>query len=110
MRQKGEPEMKKSFRRIASAVCALALLLALAPAAPAVEGEMIDLNAATEEQLTTLPGVGPSKAKAIVEYRQATPFRKVEEVMNVRGFGESTFESLKEKITVGAAESGAATR
>lgn len=93
-------------RRIASAVCALALFLALAPAVPALESAAVDLNAASVEQLTGLPGIGPSKAKAIVEYRGSTPFRSVEEVMNVRGIGQSTFDNLKDKITVGAATSG----
>lgn len=102
--------MKKRIRGLAGALCALALVLALAPAAPAVESGMIDLNAATEAELTTLPGVGPAKAKAIVEYRQTTPFRSVEELMNVRGIGESTFDTLKDKITVGAVAGGASKR
>jgi len=96
----------KVNRRIVSAVCALALFLALAPSVPAVESPAVDINAASEEQLTELPGIGPSKAKAIVEYRAATPFRSVEEMMNVRGIGQSTFDNLKDKITVGAASSG----
>jgi competence protein ComEA len=95
--------MRQTKQWIAGVLGALALSLALASAVPATEVAAVDLNSATEEQLTSLPGIGPSKAKAIVEYRQATPFRSVEEVMNVRGIGESTFENLKDKLTVGAA-------
>jgi comEA protein len=95
--------MKQTRQWIAGALGALALSLALASALPAAEVAAVDLNTASEEQLTSLPGIGPSKAKAIIEYRQANPFRSVEEVMNVRGIGESTFENLKSQLTVGAA-------
>jgi competence protein ComEA len=99
--------MTKRIRGFASAMCALALLLTLASAAPVMGSGVVDLNAATEAELVALPGVGPAKAKAIVDYRQTTPFRSVEDLMNVRGIGESTFENLKDKITVGSVASGA---
>jgi competence protein ComEA len=95
--------MKQKRQWIAGALGALALSLALASAVPATEVATVDINTASEEQLTALPGIGPSKAKAIIEYRQANPFRSVEEVMNVRGIGESTFGNLKEMLTVGSA-------
>lgn len=102
--------MKKRIRGLAGALCALALVLALAPAVQGATSGMIDLNAASEAELVSLPGVGPAKAKAIVEYRQTNPFRNVEELMNVRGIGESTFANLKDKITVGSVDDGATTR
>jgi competence protein ComEA len=98
-----ETTMKQTRQWMAGALAALALSLALASAVPAAEVATVDINTASEEQLTELPGIGPSKAKAIVEYRQATPFRSVEEVMNVRGIGESTFDNLKGMLTVGTA-------
>jgi competence protein ComEA len=98
-----ETTMKQTKQWLAGALAALALSLALAAPVPAAEVAAVDINTASEEQLTSLPGIGPSKAKAIVEYRTATPFRTIEEVMNVRGIGESTFENLKGMLTVGAA-------
>ena len=50
-----------------------------------------------------LPGIGPKTADLIVEYRQKNgPYKKVEEIMNVRGVGEKSFLKLKSRITVGA--------
>ncbi len=61
---------------------------------------IIDLNTASVEQLQTLPGIGPSKARAIVEYREKKPFSKPEDLMNVSGIGPRTFEKIKDMITV----------
>lgn len=61
----------------------------------------VNLNQADQSQLETLPGVGPSKAAAIIEYREKNgPFKVIEDLMLVSGFGEKTFEKLKDKITV----------
>lgn len=66
------------------------------------EGEgKINLNKADQSELETLPGIGPSKAEAIIEYRENEgPFKTIEDLMLVSGFGEKTFTKLKEKITV----------
>jgi len=62
---------------------------------------LINLNTATVEQLDRLPGVGPKTAALIVEYRQKNGgFKKVEDLMNVRGIGEKSFLKLKPLITV----------
>lgn len=61
----------------------------------------VNINTATLEQLQTLTGVGPSKAAAIMEYREKNDgFKKVEELTNVTGIGDKTFEKLKDSITV----------
>lgn len=61
----------------------------------------INLNSATAAELEKLPGVGPATAARIVEYRQKNgAFKKVEDLMNVRGIGEKTFLTLKPLITV----------
>jgi len=97
--------MRTTFRRLASTV-ALAALLALG--APLGAAERVNLNTATQEELVALPGVGPAKAKAIIDYRTAHPFKTVDEVKNVRGIGDHLYESLKGKITAGAMASSAA--
>jgi competence protein ComEA len=62
---------------------------------------LINLNSATAEQLDTLPGVGPSTAKAIISYRNRKgPFGKVEDLLNVPGIGPSKVAALREQVTV----------
>jgi competence protein ComEA len=97
--------MRTTFCRLAGVV-ALASLLAVG--APLAAAERVNLNTATQEELVALPGVGPAKAKAIIDYRTAHPFKTVDEVKNVRGIGDHLYESLKGKITVGAMASSAA--
>ena len=58
----------------------------------------ISLNSATKEQLMTLPGIGSSKADAIIKYRETNGFQTIEDLLNVKGIGKSTFEKLKEFI------------
>ncbi len=63
--------------------------------------EQININKATAEELTQLPGVGPAIAARIIEYRDTNgPFESIEEIKNVRGIGEARFEAIKELITV----------
>ena len=61
----------------------------------------LNLNAATEAQLEALPGIGAATAARIIEYRKKNgAFKKVEELMNVKGIGEKSFLKLKALITV----------
>ncbi|MBI2875018.1 MAG: helix-hairpin-helix domain-containing protein [Firmicutes bacterium] len=61
----------------------------------------INLNRAGLEEFTSLPGIGPSKAGAIVEYRRKNgPFRRIEDLMRVPGIKEGTFEQLRGLVTV----------
>ena len=74
------------------------------PAVAAASTQVINLNTATAIQIATLPGIGPKTADLIVQYRQKNGnFKKVEEIMNVRGIGEKTFLKLKSRITVSPA-------
>lgn len=62
---------------------------------------MMNINTASITELTTLPGIGEVKARAIVDYRENHgPFKSVEELMMVSGIGEKTYEKLREKICV----------
>ena len=73
-----------------------------AAAKPAAIG-IVNLNTASAADLEALPGIGAKTAARIIEYRQKNgPFKKVEELMNVRGVGEKNFLKLKPQITVGA--------
>jgi competence protein ComEA len=61
----------------------------------------LNLNTATVTELAKLPGIGPAVAARIVEHRQKNGgFKKIEELMNVKGIGEKTFLKLKSLVTV----------
>jgi len=63
----------------------------------------ININTATAADLQRLPGIGAKTAARVIEYRQKNgPFKKIEELMNVRGIGERNFLRLKDQISVGA--------
>ena len=80
---------------------------AAAPRVVAASTEIVNLNTATAAQLGSLPGIGPKTADLIVQYRQKNgPFKKIEEIMNVRGVGEKSFLKLKSRLTVAAAKAG----
>ena len=65
------------------------------------ENEIISLNSATKEELMMLSGIGESKALLIIEYRnQNNGFKTIDEIMNIKGIGESIFEKIKDRITV----------
>lgn len=61
----------------------------------------ININTASLEELDTLPGIGPAKASSIINYRLENGyFTSIDEIMNVSGIGETTYEKLKDLITV----------
>jgi competence protein ComEA len=63
--------------------------------------EKVNLNTATTEQLQTIPGIGPTMAKRVVEYRaKVGKFGKIEDIINVKGIGEKKFQKMKDRLTV----------
>jgi competence protein ComEA len=69
--------------------------------ATVVSTEVVNVNTATVAQIASLPGIGPKTAELVVEYRTKNgPFKKIEEVMNVRGIGEKSFLKIKDRLTV----------
>ena len=71
-------------------------------AAQAQQDNRININTADETQLTTLTGIGATRAQAIIAYRQENgPFAAIEEIMNVQGIKEGTFAKIKDEIVVG---------
>ena len=61
---------------------------------------IININTASIDELKTLPSIGESKAKNIIEYREDNPFEVIEDIKNVKGIGNSLFEKIKDYITV----------
>jgi competence protein ComEA len=78
------------------------LLLALGLAlCPLIALAAVNINTATKDELVALPGIGPAKAQAIVDYRKAHgPFKTVEELKDVKGIGAKRFEKLKPDLAV----------
>ncbi len=77
-------------------------------AAGAANAAPVNLNSASVDQLEALPGIGRATAERIVEYRQKSGgFKKVEDLMNVRGIGEKSFLKLKPLVTVSIARNAA---
>jgi competence protein ComEA len=100
--------MTRTYGALLVALTLVTPLAAQEPARPdraavpkAAAAAPLNLNTATAAELATLPGIGAKTAERILEYRQKTgPFKKVEELMNVRGVGEKSFLKLKSLITV----------
>jgi len=90
--------MRKLFQ-----VMICVLLLGLFASGPAFAQELVDINVATAQELTSLPGIGPVTAEKIVEYRAAKAFSTIEEIQEVKGIGPAKFEAIKDRISVGAA-------
>lgn len=68
----------------------------------AQQDNRININTADEAQLTTLTGIGATRAQAIISYREENgPFAVIEDIMNVQGIKEGTFAKIKDEIVVG---------
>jgi competence protein ComEA len=94
----------------AAAPCAaIAQTTSRAAAKASTTAGIVNINTASAADLEALPGIGAKTAARIIEYRQKNgPFKKIEELMNVRGVGEKNFLKLKPQITVTTKVEGAA--
>jgi competence protein ComEA len=67
----------------------------------ATTGGRININTATAEELDALPGIGPTKAQAIIDYRnQNGTFKSIDDIKNVKGIKEGEFSKIQDRITV----------
>lgn len=83
------------FKKLLLAILACLFMVTTAFAA-------VDINTASVDQLKALNGIGPAKAKAIVDYRAKNgPFKTAEDITKVPGIKEGTFKKIKADITVG---------
>lgn len=96
------------MRQALACLALVALLGAAGSTAALAAGEKqdsasrVDLNSATREQLMQVKGIGPSLADRIIEFRKEHgPFRRVEDMMKVRGIGEKSLAKLRPYLTVG---------
>ena len=93
--------MKKSINTMLAALM-FALIAAASTMASAGETQTqaVNINTATVAELAYLPGIGPSKAEAIVKYRKVRPFKKIEHIMRVKGIGRKSFRKMRPFICI----------
>jgi len=100
---------RQSLLFVGAVLVFVVAVLALAPPpahgataqAPA-SGDKVNINTAGVDELVALPGIGKAYAERILEYRQKNgPFKRIEDILNVRGIGEKTFERIRDRLTLG---------
>ena len=100
-----------TIRRITMGLLAIVMLLGSVADArpnrhrrnsgPATEGrQVVNINQATEDQLQFLPGIGPSKSRAIVRYRAKRKFKTTFQIVRVKGIGRKTYRKLRPFLTL----------
>lgn len=85
------------FKKLLLPLC-MALFLSMGTAFSA---DKVNINTATQAELETIKGVGPSTASAIVEYREANgKFENINELVNVKGIGDKKVAKMSDQVTV----------
>ena len=100
--------LDRSNRTIVPLVIAAGLFFActvrVTRAAKQLPAKPLNLNAATADQLAQLPGIGPKTAQSIVDFRKASgPFRRVEDLLAIRGISRRKLEAIRPYVVVGPA-------
>jgi competence protein ComEA len=91
----------KFFQRKGWAVAVVSLAIILSSVCAVAAMEKVNINTASVEQLMELDRVGAKYAQRIVEYREKYgPFQAPEDIMNVKGIGEKTWDANKDKIVI----------
>ena len=90
----------QNISRILIMLIMLSVSLSAVAAEPDSLAPVVNINDASEMELAYLPGVGPSTAAHIVQYRKQQPFRKPMHLMRVKGIGRKTFAKLKPYIVI----------
>lgn len=74
----------------------------IAGAETVAQGDLININTASAEELDKLPNIGPARAVDIIAYREENNgFDSIEELKNISGIGDKTFEEMKDLVTIG---------
>ena len=95
------PRLRPSRTTVPTSVPAVPGAVPIIGAPITTVSTLINMNSATSDQLDTLPGVGPSTAKAIISYRNRKgPFGKVEDLLNVPGIGPAKVGAIRDQVTV----------
>ncbi len=91
--------MLKKFIVVAMAVLISASAMAGSKAKKSITG-VVNINTATAAELSTLPGIGKSKADAIIAHRQTSPFKTTQDITKVKGIGQKKFAKIQPYLTV----------
>ncbi len=93
--------MKAWTRMVAAGLLCGLTLAPIGVALAEVAAARVNINTASATELEKLPGIGPSKAQAIVAFRAKEPFTKADDLRKVKGIGDKLYEALKDQVTVG---------
>ena len=102
-----------TLQKMKSAATIVGLLATLVLAGQAMAAKQppsapVDINKAGVEELMTIPGIGPSKAQAIVAQRQATPFASTDDLASVKGIGQKMLAKIAPYVTVAGGDGAGA--
>ena len=93
--------MRRIYNGVVTGLLCAAMTMPLLPSVASAAN--VNINRATAAQLEEEPGIGPAKAKAIIEYRTVTPFASTDELQNVQGIGAKLYDRIKDHVNVGSA-------